>query len=885
MGLNHSPPPSTSASEPPGQVQVTAALVTTATTSTTTAAISPGVQVSNTDTAVTSTVMASIPTMIPTVTAVTSPTMSTAWTPSHPKYRATLQTYVNPPEFTLPEDGEGEIGHDVSERSTPIFDDDASSVTSRKSEKPPHLADPPPIDPNPGMSFEERKKTEDENNLKFYHDQMRRMAPKAKAFQKAFYAMEDILEASKPKAEEAYQKMGELDQAWKEVKLHRRLAIAKLSYWTKQNDTYLPPREQMVLQIREAYFDRFLYFNEKEEGTEEKKADADLVMDLPDIDQKFKEQEAQIYFCDRCASSGFQTLQELQQHQTTHHQAFLQQQVSYQQAAPPQMKMTPVSTVVDRGSGNPVYLLNQSGQAIENGRNLVGMTCAFQPAVMQPNSTTMTSVLPSSSHYNPNNNNVLSTFDPMWQQRATTTYAPFHSSVPPINPNQPRYSGEEMFRRQVEDARRLPQQHDPTGQLISEMMTRAFSEQLRLTEENRAREWQMQEAFRQETARRQEELNFKKESEEICSIFNPDKLTNHNERMSEFNHWLSEANTMEKRMSELQFSGLKKYHALRHRLEGQAKTCTRIDFPNDDSYDRAINLLKERYYDKALAMREWFRKMKTLPKIPEEGHLKVNQAATEILNLMEQLENKKMTLEELQFLLFAEMIEPKLNKVGSETWEKMRNDKANDEAALGHDMVTDDLKRCLVIMRTKITNREFNRALNKDDGKPTDDWKKKQELKKKQEEERKAKSLYGQSTSNEAPARNEQPSNGRGTCPVEGCGAPLNPKEGGHSFVLYCPVLKKMPQQERWKFYQKSGSKCKNCFSISHDFDLCPVNRGVCDIKITKGPKEGLPCGKKHNRLLHFEGYQQRYRKNQDPSSNQTSTQKEDEEVKENTNK
>ena len=879
MGLNRTPP--TSPPPTPVQVPVTeVALVTTATVSDATVAISPGGQVSIADTVTTSAVVSSIPTMIPTVSVMASPTMSTVWTPSHPKYRATLQTYVNPPDkpkFKLPEDEIEEVGEDYSERSTPIFEDNASSVASRRSRGTPHLAEPPLEDPLEGMSFEERKKTEDVNNLKFYQEQMKRMAHKQKNFQKAFYEMEGIMESEMPTAEEAYQKMGELSQAWKQVKLHRLLATAKLSYWTRKHDPYLPPREQMFLQIREAYFDRFLYFNAKEEGTDEKEAEAKPEIDSPDIAKKLKEQKAQMYFCDRCASSGFPTLQELQQHQNTHHQA----QVSVQQPAPPQIKMNPVSTDVDIGTGTPVYPLNQLGQAIGS-----GMTGAFKPVVMQPNPTTMTSVLPSTSHYNPGYNNVLSAFDPMWQQRATTTYPtatypPFQSSIPPLNPNQPRHLDEGMFRRQVEDNRNWSQQVDQ-GQMISEMMSRAFAEQLRMSEEHRTREWQMQETFRQETARRQEKLSFKKESEEICSIFNPDKLTNHNERMSDFNHWLSEANTMEKRMNELQFTGLNKYHALRHRLEGQAKACTRVDFPNDESYDRAINLLKDRYYNKALAMREWFRRMKTLPKIPEEQHLKVNEVTTEILNLIEQLGNKKITLKEMEFLLLAEMIEPKLNKVGAEIWEKIRIDKENDEASLGHDMVTEDLKRCLIMMRTKITNREFNRALNKDDTKSTDDGKKKQELKKKQEEERKAKNLYGQSTSNEASVKNQQPSNGKGTCPVDGCEATLNPNDkGGHAFVLYCPVLKKMAQAERWKFYQASGSKCKNCFSISHEFDSCPVNRGTCDIKLTKGPKEGTPCGRKHNRLLHFEGYEQRYKKKKDPFSNQTSTQKEEGEDKE----
>ena len=105
--------------------------------------------------------------------------------------------------------------------------------------------------------------------------------------------------------------------------------------------------------------------------------------------------------------------------------------------------------------------------------------------------------------------------------------------------------------------------------------------------------------------------------------------------MSEFIHWLSEVEVMEDRMEELRFTGIKKYQMLRYRLEGQARQCTRIDFPNNESYDRAMNLLKDRYYDKALAMREWYRKLKNVPKIPEENHVKINQATTEILNLIE----------------------------------------------------------------------------------------------------------------------------------------------------------------------------------------------------------------------------------------------------------
>ena len=72
-----------------------------------------------------------------------------------------------------------------------------------------------------------------------------------------------------------------------------------------------------------------------------------------------------------------------------------------------------------------------------------------------------------------------------------------------------------------------------------------------------------------------------------------------------------------------------------------------------------------------------------------------------------------------------------------------------------------------------------------------------------------------------------------------------------------------------------------NCFSVSHTFDRCPVNRGPCEVKLTKGPNAGLPCGRKHNRLLHNSEYEYRYKSSKVfKSSNQTSNQGEESEDK-----
>ena len=929
------PPPPPPPPPPPVEVSNTMTLGTT-TTAATAAIPSPQVQVPRTEAVGTSAIVSEAVgtsvtvSSIPTRTSTTPPVTTTVFTPSHPKYRATLQTYVGErqerPQFLLsqgeallPEEEAQNWGFRAgqgSHASTPRMfevDDDVSSVKSRS------IKSQEGEDPYPGLSFEDRKKMETDEAKTFYQRQMNKMSPKTKDFQKHLHALNQVLKRKCPPMELAFQIMGDLTQTWSDIKFHRKVALSKMSHWTKENDPYLIPKEQMYQEAQESYYNLFLYHESRRE--KEKKVDDELEMGFTDGSNNVQFQgegrnlytESKMYHCDQCATPGFQSLQELRQHQYLHQPTPLQHQDSARESASPQMRLafmnagatsqpTPLqpqppaqvrfasrNAEMNRNDGfqyepsqeNP---LDQRGYAWEEEQRQDQMRGAFRPVVPQPTSTTAVPL---------SNNNILSAFDPMWQQQGPPSVKPFQNPGPLLNSHPQRNLGDNMFRRQIEEPRNSSQpqaqalDHEQLVRIQTEVLTRAFSEQMRLTEENRAREWERQEKFRHETARRQEELDFKKEAEQMCSIFNPDKWTNQTDKMSEFIHWLSEVEGMQDRMEELRFTGIKKYQMLRYRLEGQARQCTRIDFPNDESYERAMNLLKDRYYDKALAMREWYRKLKNVPKIPEDNHVKINQATTEILNLIEQLDNKKATVEEMKFLICAELIEPKLNRIGSETWEKIRNDKTNDDATLGHDMVNADLKNCLIIMKTKITNREFNRAMNKDDGKTSDDWKKKQELKKKdeerkKEEERRAKNnLYGQSTSNEASVKNKQPSNGKNTCPVNGCQASLNPKTKGHAFVLYCPVLKEMQQQDRWKFYKESGSTCMYCFSISHTFDQCPVkNKQPCEVKLTKGPNAGIPCGRKHNRLLHNSEYEYRYKKNKEQSSNQTSTQGEEGEDK-----
>ena len=209
MGLNHSPPATSTQPPPPPPpppLPVQASNTMTLGTTTTAAVPSPQVQVSGTETASTSAFVSSIPTM----TSMTSPVTTSAFTPSHTKYRATLQTYVGEPQeksqFLLPEEEAQDWGFRAdprSQASTPIFEeaDDVSSVKSRsiKSQK--------VEDPHPGLSFEDRKKMETQEARTFYKEQMNRMSQKTKDFQKNLHALNQVLKRKCPLMDLAFQVM------------------------------------------------------------------------------------------------------------------------------------------------------------------------------------------------------------------------------------------------------------------------------------------------------------------------------------------------------------------------------------------------------------------------------------------------------------------------------------------------------------------------------------------------------------------------------------------------------------------------------------------------------------------------------------------------------
>ena len=132
-----------------------------------------------------------------------------------------------------------------------------------------------------------------------------------------------------------------------------------------------------------------------------------------------------------------------------------------------------------------------------------------------------------------------------------------------------------------------------------------------------------------------------------------------------------------------------------------------------------------------------------------------------------------------------------------------------------------------------------------------------EEEKKKMEEEKKKKDvIFGSNqTSTDSQTNQESISNGKGTCPIPNCKASLDPTvEGGHRWILKCPVMKKMKPNDLWAWFCSKKGKCVKCFSPSHEAQHCPLKRFLpCKKLLLFGERAGEPCNGDHCIYLHRE--------------------------------
>ena len=204
--------------------------------------------------------------------------------------------------------------------------------------------------------------------------------------------------------------------------------------------------------------------------------------------------------------------------------------------------------------------------------------------------------------------------------------------------------------------------------------------------------------------------------------------------LSVFANWRSEYIEVHTTMVTLGYTPVEMYYVLRSLLGGKAKQMIMVKEPNADTYQKSIDLLNDAFYSKALHVRDIVYRLKMLPVMDPSSAAKNQLWKTEAFNLMIQLsEMTQDSQDELKFLLFSEILLPKLNSEANKLWEKKITDENNisDEAHLGHTLGMDDLKKVIAKSTQILQQRELNKFYNgkklpsnSESGKKDDDKKK-----------------------------------------------------------------------------------------------------------------------------------------------------------------
>ena len=339
--------------------------------------------------------------------------------------------------------------------------------------------------------------------------------------------------------------------------------------------------------------------------------------------------------------------------------------------------------------------------------------------------------------------------------------------------------------------------------------------------------------------------------------------------LSVFANWRSEYIEVQTTMVTLGYTPVEMYYVLRSLLGGKAKQMIMVKEPNADTYQKSIDLLNDAFYSKALHVRDIVYRLKMLPVMDPSSATKNQLWKTEAFNLMVQLsEMTQDSQDELKFLLFSEILLPKLNSEANKLWEKKITDESNisEEAHLGHTLGMDDLKKVIAKSTQILQQRELNKFYNgkklpsnSDSGKKDDDKKKSEKKHEKEDYLSHSTTLTNEKAKNNNQKKGRsgdgQPRNSSSpdVCPFPSCKIPTS-GDNAHAYMLQCDKLRNAPAKDVVKFFKDYKCKCHYCFSLKHKTEDCKVRtKKPCEKTLKYGPNAGKPCGQHHNVYLHVE--------------------------------
>ena len=427
-----------------------------------------------------------------------------------------------------------------------------------------------------------------------------------------------------------------------------------------------------------------------------------------------------------------------------------------------------------------------------------------------------------------------------------------------------------------------PQNQGMDMERMFKMMGDSFAEIMSRNDERNKEEQRRQHEDRLQEQRAMAMVHFDKTIQNTVKPFNPNSFKEEGKKIAAYKMFQNSMKELNLRMENLDMTENMKYETLVRLVQGDALETIYRDNPTEATFQESLRKLDDQYLSKSLGIRDLYHQLRHLPNLHEHQSKQVTKTVTMSLNLMEQLMAVEVTAEEVWFLIFSELLVPKMNKIAFDIWEKLVDKNIDESKPWGHTLNNEHLRSTLRKVKTLMHNREitasYNKAPAKDDKQQSQSKSPKE--KKKEEEERRKNVVYGHLTNADGADRDGMPRNQSkpDQCPVPLCEASnksvKNDKgryrdtEVAHRFLLHCPKIQAMSIAERRKFYKQNGCTCYNCFSTTHKFDECPLQikfPRLCNVK----RDDGTTCNGKHHQMLHLERTQNNRNQNTGTSGSQ----------------
>ena len=291
------------------------------------------------------------------------------------------------------------------------------------------------------------------------------------------------------------------------------------------------------------------------------------------------------------------------------------------------------------------------------------------------------------------------------------------------------------------------------------------------------------------------------------------------------------------------------YYALLKKLDDKAKDLVETQYPDDNSYKRAISQLDKLFYEPTNLLRDLISKLLRTNKMVDT-YESLLSGVSKLSEAWRDLEQANLDKEQLKGLLFIAATEKNLSEGAWREWLEIQNRPSENP------MDCFQVESYMGAIHMAMTNAQKRQNAM---GKPN--YGSEQRPKPKPRS-----TLYGSyNTMTTSTENNPKPTQNQARTKDGQC---VFCKNQPHKYQLYCPNLKKMTPDEIFNIMKEKRIFCRMCLCLGHNQNECQAVQDGILKKCTIKKENGELCNAWHCRYLH-----RSYKKEATPKSDKRSNQ------------